>query len=93
MPYEWLSAALAAIGVRGIGPDEVLQVLFGPQRRPVPVRSSLGLAFVNVWGRTESGRPLIVTVRCLDRFDALIVGARDMSAEEKGEFEAWETDR
>jgi hypothetical protein len=93
VPYEWLNAALAAIGVRGIGPDEVLQVLFGSRRRPVPVRSPVGLAFVNVWGRTESGRPLIVTVRRLDAFDALIVGARDMSAEEKGEFEAWETNR
>ena len=93
MPYEWLNAALAAIGVRGIGPDEVLQVLFGSRRRPVPVRSTVGLAFVNVWGRTEAGRPWIVTVRRLDGFDALIVGARDMSAAEKGEFEAGETNR
>jgi len=93
VPYEWLNAALAAIGVRGIGPDEVLQALFGSRRRPVPVRSPVGLTFVNVWGRTDSGRPLIVTVRRLDGFDALIVGARDMSAEEKGEFEAWEINR
>ena len=93
MPYEWLHAALAAIGERGIGPDEVLQVLFGSRRRPVPVRSAVGLAFVNIWGRTAAGRPLVVTVRRLDGFDARIVGARDMSAEEKGEFEAWEANR
>jgi hypothetical protein len=90
VPYEWLHAA---IGVRGISPDEVMQVLYGAARRPVPVRSREGLAFVNVWGRTASGRPLIVTVRRLDGFDAMIVGARDMSADEKGEFEKWDASR
>lgn len=93
MPYEWLYAAFAVLAQRGIEPYEVLQVLHGQRRRPVPVRSSEGLALLNIWGRTTVGRPLIITVRPIRRFDAAIVGAREMSAKEREEFEAWELSR
>lgn len=93
MPYEWLHTAFAVIAVRGIEPYEVLQVLYGPSRRPVPVRSPIGLPFLDIWGRTKTGRPLIVTLRRTSGFDALIVGAREMNGKEQEEFEAWETSR
>jgi hypothetical protein len=93
VPYEWLPAAFAVIGVRGIEAYEVMQVLYGARRRPVPVRSLSGLALLNIWGRTRTGRPLIVTVRQTGGFDALIVGAREMNSKEQEEFATWETSR
>jgi hypothetical protein len=93
VPYEWLYAALAVIARREIEPHEVLQVLYGRLRRPVPVRSPEGLALLNVCGRTAAGRPLVVTVRPVRGLDAVIVGAREMSAKEREEFEAWELSR
>jgi hypothetical protein len=93
MPYEWLEVAFAVIARRGIEPYEVLQVLYGRRRRPVPVRSREGLMLLNIWGRTGSGRLLIVTVRPIREFDAAIVGAREMSVKEREEFEAWELSR
>lgn len=93
MPYEWLDVAFGVISRWGIEPYEVLQVLFGKVRRPVPVRSRHGLALLNVWGTTAHGRRLIVTVRPGKGFDSVIVGAREMSTEETKEFEAWVSSR
>jgi hypothetical protein len=45
---------------------------------------------LNLWGRTNAGRPLIVTVRLARGFDMQIVGARDMTDDERKEFEVWE---
>ncbi len=91
MPYQWLATAFAVIAASGIEPYEVLQVLWATRRRPVPVRSPEGLVFLNIWGRTKAGRPLIVTVRRIGGFDAVILGGREMNAPEREEFEAWET--
>jgi hypothetical protein len=92
VPYEWLPAAFAVIVLAGIEPYEVMQVLHGNARRPVPVvDATTRLRLLNVWGRTSTGRPLIVTVRLHAGFKMHIVGARDMTAEERKEYERWES--
>jgi hypothetical protein len=91
MPYEWLPTTFTVLIARGIEPYEVLQVLYGVRRCPVPVHDSHGLMLLNVWGRTKAGRPLVVTVRPAGGFDAEIVGARDMADDERKEFESWES--
>jgi hypothetical protein len=45
------------------------------------------------WGRTRVGRPLLVAARRVDDWEWLIIGARDMTATELGEFEKWEAQR
>lgn len=93
VPYEWLPVALAVIARRGIEPYEVMQVLGALRRRPVRAVTPEGLVMLTIWGRTDAGRPLIVTVRLAGSggFSAMIVGARDMSDEERKEFQGWET--
>jgi hypothetical protein len=93
VPYGWLPTAFAVLVLRGIEPYEVLQVLHGAHRLPVPVRDRFSLPMLNIWGRTKAGRPLVVTVRLAGGFDAQIVGARDMTEEERKEFQSWETSR
>lgn len=95
MPYEWLSVAFAVVASRGIEPHEVMQVLYGTRRRPVAMVHPGGLTFVDIWGRTRAGRPLIVTTRPADGSgrDSAIVGAREMTAAERREYESWETTR
>lgn len=93
VPYEWLSTAFTVLLARGVEPYEVLQVLYGQRRRPVPVRDQCGLPLLTIWGRTNAGRPLIVTVRPAGGLNAEIVGARGMTDDERKEFESWETSR
>jgi hypothetical protein len=45
---------------------------------------------LTIWGRTDAGRPLVVVTRRLSRWDWQIIGARDLSAQEVADFEAWE---
>jgi hypothetical protein len=45
---------------------------------------------LTIWGRTPAGRPLVVVTRRLSRWDWQVIGARDLTGQEKGEFEAWE---
>jgi hypothetical protein len=89
VPYQWLHAAFGVIATRGIEPYEVMQALYGSQRRVLPAFSPEGLSVLSVWGRTKAGRSLIVVVRRLDGFDSLIVGAREMNASERKEFQTW----
>lgn len=94
MPYEWLRTAFELILARGIEPREVTQTLNGLDRRPVPVLDPVtGLRFLDIWGRTRSGRILIVTVRVGRDFEQIIVGARDVSDDERKEHERWEATR
>lgn len=84
---EWLGAA-------GIEPHEVLQVLQGEHRWPrAAVSASNGLRPLTIWGRTRTGRALIVAVRHLDGRDWEIVGARALIPQELAELEKWEADR
>ncbi len=93
MPYEWLATAFAVIAGRGIEPHEVMQVLASSRRWVRPAHSPDGLVLRSIWGRTTTGRALIVVVRPVGGFTAKIVGAREMSAEEKEAFQTWETNR
>jgi hypothetical protein len=45
---------------------------------------------LSVWGRTGTGRPLIVATRQQDQWTWLIIGAREMRADEQKMFEQWE---
>jgi uncharacterized DUF497 family protein len=91
VPYEWLTAAFADIAKHGIQEYEVLQVL-GSQRRLVkPMRHSSGLQVLAIYGRTGAGRLLVVFVRRIGRFDSAIIGAREVPAAEREEFESWES--
>ena len=81
------SLLLAALG--GVEPFEVLQVLGAVRRLPVPAVGS-GPKVLGVFARTSAGRPLVVTVRRGDGFDWWILGAREMTDEERATFQAWE---
>jgi hypothetical protein len=84
---EWLGAA-------GIEPHEVMQVLEGHYRWPRPaVASDNGLRPLTIWGRTGTGRALMVAVRRLDERDWEIVGARTLASGELAELEKWEAGR
>jgi hypothetical protein len=87
VPYRWLEIALASL--RGIEPHEVLQALAGARRLVAP---SVGtdIALVGIFARTEAGRPIAVALRRAQGLDWWIVGARDMTADERKAFEAWE---
>ena len=94
MPYEWLQTAFAVLALFDIEPHEVMQVLYGSNRRPVPaVDPATGLRMLTIWGRTRSRRALIVTVKQAGGYDILILGARDMTASERKEYEQWEITR
>ena len=90
MGFDWL----AALALTGIEPHEVMQVLTADRRWP---RRAFGgperLPTLTIWGRTRAGRPLIVATRRVGGLDYLIIGAREMTAEELLAFEAWEAER
>jgi hypothetical protein len=92
--FDWQDWALAALALTGVEPHEVMQVLTADRRWP---RRALGgpqrLPTLTVWGRTRAGRPLIVATRHIGGRDYLIIGAREMTADELGDFEAWEAGR
>lgn len=88
MGYEWQGWALDAL--RGIEPHEVMQVLAAKRRWARPATSEYGLQLVTVWGRTSTGRALIVAVRQVSAWDWQILGARDLRPEELDELEQWE---
>lgn len=94
MPYEWLPFALNIIMGNKIEPFEVLQVLGGERRLPRPMVSPAGVSALMIFGRTRGGRPLVVVVPLTRRERiAEIVGAREMTDDERKEFEAWESGR
>ena len=88
MVYSWARWSLS--GLEGIEPFEVLQVLYAELRWPRWAHGENGVAVLTIWGRTRSGRPLIVAVRRTEVREWLIVGARDMHLQERAEFVRWE---
>jgi hypothetical protein len=87
--YEWLPALLAALV--GIEPYEVREVLEEGRRWPRPALGAHGLQVLAIWGRTAAGRYLIVVLRPTGvSRDWLIVGAREMTAEQAAEYDRWE---
>ncbi|WP_089294946.1 hypothetical protein [Actinoplanes regularis] len=91
MPYEWEDWALAALA--GIEAYEVRQTLEARRRWPRRAMSATGIAVLTVWGRTSTGRPLVVAVYQATDFTWKIIGARDMNDDELIEFSRWEETR
>jgi hypothetical protein len=91
VPYEWEDWALLALA--GIEPYEVRQVLEAKQRWPRPAHNQAGLQVLTIWGRTLSGRSLIVAVYHQAELTWKIIGARDMTPSELAEFTQWEQTR
>jgi hypothetical protein len=87
VPYTWLAIALERL--RGISADEVIEVLGADRRMPVSA-SHDGLPVLTIWARTRAGRPLIVALRPLGKFDYEIVGASDMTDEQQQHLCQWE---
>jgi len=76
-----------------IDPHEVRQVLEAKRRWPRPARSNTGAQVTTIWGRTESGRALIVAVYTVSGFTSKIIGSREMTGAEEAEFSQWEETR
>ena len=65
-------------------------MLAAPRRWPRPAVGLDGVRVPSLWGRTRTGRPLIVALHHKGGWDWWIVGAREMTAAEVLEFETWE---
>jgi len=86
--YEWVPLLLQAL--KGIEPYEVRQVLEEGRRWPRPAVAQ-GIPVLAVWGRTRTGRHLIVVLRATESsHDWLITGAREMTGEQAAEYDRWE---
>jgi hypothetical protein len=77
----------------GIEPYEVRQVLEAKKRWPRPGTGTAGVPVLTIWGRTGSGRPLIVALHHAGGLTWRIIGARDMTDKEQAEFAGWEETR
>ena len=65
-------------------------MLSSQRRWPHPAVGPDGHPVLTIWGRTQAGRPLVVVTRRLSRLDWQIIGARELTTQEKAGFEAWE---
>jgi hypothetical protein len=86
--YEWVREVLDKL--QGVEPHEVTQVLTAKSRWPRPAIGFAGIRVLTIWGRTRTGRPLLVAVKRKDEWDWWIVGARELEPTETAELEAWE---
>ncbi|MCM6772447.1 hypothetical protein NDR87_00810 [Nocardia sp. CDC159] len=87
MGFEWPDWALAHL--IGVEPHEVREVLGMARRWPRPADDG-NVTVLSIWARSAGGRALIVVTRQVDQWTWLIVGAREMRAQELTEFEKWE---
>ncbi|MGY5209998.1 hypothetical protein [Nocardia gipuzkoensis] len=94
MAYEWWYGIVTVLAMAGIERHEVIEALYAdhrwPRRGVDPVTE---LSALTIWARTDSGRPLIVTLRLLDGFDHQIVAAQQMTPDQLQEFSKWEKTR
>jgi len=65
-------------------------VLAAPSRWPRPAVGVAGIRVLTIWGRTRTGRPLIVALRRKDEWDWWIAGVRELTQDEAAELEEWE---
>ncbi|WP_043735958.1 hypothetical protein [Nocardia asiatica] len=94
MAFEWWAGVLAVLALTGVERHEVIEVLYADKRWPRRgVDPTTGLSVLSIWGRTDDGRPLIVTLRVLGGFDHQIVAAHRMTEEQLQEFRKWEETR
>jgi hypothetical protein len=71
----------------------VRQALEAKHRWLRPRADRSGVRVLTIWGRTGTGRPLVVAVYHVDGFTWKIIGARDMTEAELAEFARWEETR
>jgi hypothetical protein len=88
VPYEWDEWAMR--GLAGIEEYEVRQVLEYRHRWPRPIKGHPGTRVLTIWGRTFTGRALVVAVYHHRDFIWKIVGARDLTSGELAELTKWE---
>ncbi|WP_227982232.1 hypothetical protein [Nocardia spumae] len=103
MEYAWWIGVHSFLARADVAPWEVMEVLYSSQRWPRPARTAEGLPVTTVWGRTESGRPLVVLLRELpppsrtrdiqSRGTWEILMAAQMRSQQLEEFTAWEANR
>ena len=94
MGWKWAPFfVLDWLGDRKLEPHEVMQVLNGARRWPRLGTDSIGMQPLTIWGRTSTGRALLVALRPLTGRDWEIIGARDLTPSELDELEAWEAGR
>src|SRR5690348_14239205 len=91
--FWWALGALEWLARAGIEPYEVMQVLAYARRWPRPARTPAGGA-LTIWGRTRTGRALLV-VLWPERgtVDHQITLARELTADEETQLQAWEATR
>jgi hypothetical protein len=91
--FWWASGALEWLARLGIEPYEVLHVLQCDKRWPRQGHTPAG-AVPTVWGRTRTGRALLVVLWPeRDSLDAYITAARELTAAEEAELRRWEATR
>ncbi|MGV9336667.1 hypothetical protein [Nocardia sp. NPDC003726] len=94
MAYEWWYGIVTVLAMAGIERFEVIEALYADHRWPRRgVDPVTGVSALTIWARTDSGRPLIVTLRLLDGFDHQIVAAQQMTPDQLQEFSKWEKTR
>jgi hypothetical protein len=74
----------------GIEPHEVMEVLAAQQRWPRPAVDDVGVRILTIWGRTPTGRALMIALRHREGTDWWIAGARDLTPDERMQLEEWE---
>jgi len=90
--YDWVPLLLA--NLRDIEPYEVRQVLEDERPRWPRAAVGAGMAFLTIWGKTRRGRQLVVVLRPTEvSRNWLIVGTKQMTAEEAAEYDRWEAHR
>jgi hypothetical protein len=89
--YEWLPAGLRSLV--DVEPYEVNQVLYAKVRRPIPAVDPAGLWLLTIWGRTNTGRALVIGIRQVSRWDWQIISARPMTDAEEQAHQDWEEQR
>lgn len=91
--FWWAYGALEWLARVGIEPYEVLQVLAYAKRWPRPGHSPAGTV-LTVWGRTHTGRALLVVLRPEQgSLDSQITLARELTGEEEVQLQDWEATR
>ncbi|WP_431971686.1 hypothetical protein [Nocardia sp. bgisy134] len=91
MAYEWWYGISTVLALAGIERHEVIEVLYADRRWPRRgVDPVTGVTALTIWGRTDDGRPLIVTLRMLDGSDHQVVAAQPMTTDQLQEFSTWE---
>jgi hypothetical protein len=86
--FRWHPTTLAKLS--GIEPHEVIQALQSNRQWPKPAVGPGDMVVLTIWGRTRTGRRLIVVTYPDTGFDSWIVGARDMNPAEATEYDRWE---